>query len=90
MLMNLSFLSPYGFSVPNESGVFEIPFLDRMGFVFAICIAGMYIISMIENRRGVSTKGLEIDHSMFKLSPAFTAGVLIVFGIIVALYTVFW
>ncbi|WP_218330721.1 sodium:solute symporter family transporter [Hydrotalea lipotrueae] len=90
MLINLSFLSPYGFAVPNESGVFEIPFLDRMGLVFVICIFGMYVISTIENRRGETTKGLEIDRSMFKLSPAFTVGVLIVCGIIAALYTVFW
>jgi SSS family solute:Na+ symporter len=90
LLMNLSFLSPYGFSVPNESGIFEIPFLDRMGFVFIICILGMYIISLIENKRGILTKGLEIDRTMFKLKPSFTVGVIIVFGIIAALYTLFW
>jgi SSS family solute:Na+ symporter len=55
-----------------------------------MCIVGMWLISMIENRRGVKPHGLEVDTKMFKLSPAFTVGVLIIGGILVALYTIFW
>ncbi|NCI45728.1 sodium/sugar symporter [Sediminibacterium soli] len=87
---NLAFLQPYGFSVPNAEGVYEIPFLDRMGFVFILCILGMWIISRIENRHGVTPHGLEVDTKMFKLSPGFTVGLLIVCGILTALYTIFW
>lgn len=86
---DLSFLEPMGFAAKVE-GVYEIPFIDRMGFVFVICIIGMWIISTIENKRGVKTNGLEIDRSMFKLNPAFTVGTLIVGGILTALYTIFW
>jgi len=89
-VMNLSFLAPFGFSIPNESGIYEIPFLDRMGFVFIICIVGMVIISIIENRSGIIPKGLDVEKSMFKLNPAFLVGALIVCGILAALYTVFW
>lgn len=89
-VMNMSFLEPYGFAVKDATGVYQIPFLDRMGFVFVICILGMYVISMIENKRGVKPNGLEVDKSMFKLSPGFTVGVLIVCGILTALYTLFW
>ena len=70
--------------------LYEIPFLDRMGFVFIICIVGMYIISMIENARGTKTNGLEVDFKMFKMSNGFAAGALIVCGILVALYSIFW
>lgn len=87
---NLSFLAPYGFSKDNGSGIFEIPFIDRMGIIFIICIIGMYIISMIENSKGLLTNGLEVDSSMFKTSRSFAVGSLIVVGIIVALYSVFW
>jgi solute:Na+ symporter, SSS family len=87
---DLSFLSPLGFSKVNFDGVYEIPFLDRMGFVFLFCVVGMSIITNIENRRGVKTNGLEIDASMFKPSPTFTALSLLVIGIIAALYTIFW
>jgi len=87
--VDLEFLYQFGFAVP-VNGVFEIPFIDRMGFVFIICIIGMAIISIYETNRGLQTKGLEIDASMFKPDPKFTAGALLVIGIIVALYSVYW
>jgi SSS family solute:Na+ symporter len=92
---DLSFLYPYGFSkqVLQDDKVtmlYEIPFLDRMGFVFIICIIGMWIISLIDNARGVKTNGLEIDASMFKTNNAFAVGSLLICGILVALYTLLW
>ena len=93
-VMNLEFLHSSGFSalVTQEDGtsIYEIPFLDRMGFVFAICIAVMVVISFIDDKRGVKSKGLEIDSSMFKVNSSFLAGSLIICGIVVALYTIFW
>ncbi len=89
-VIDLSFLAPIGFAKANDKGVFEIPFLDRMGFVFLICIFGMYIISMIDKRRGVKTNGLDVDRSMFKMSPSFATGALIICGVLAALYTIFW
>ncbi|MEO6151470.1 MAG: sodium/sugar symporter [Mucilaginibacter sp.] len=88
--MDLSWLSPMGFSKDNGKGVFEIPFIDRMGFVFAFCVIGMYIISKVDEAKGIKTNGLEIEASMFKTSRAFTAGALIICGLLVALYAVFW
>ena len=88
--INLQFLNPYGFSVPNEHGIYEIPFIDRMGFVFLICVTGMYIISMYEHKKGIKTNGLEIDSKMFKMTPGFTVGMLVVLSIIAAFYTIFW
>jgi len=89
-VIDLSFLAPIGFAKANDKGMFEIPFLDRMGFVFVICIIGMYIISMLDKRRGVRTNGLEVDRSMFKMSPSFATGALIICGVLAALYTIFW
>jgi SSS family solute:Na+ symporter len=86
---NLAFLAPTGFAV-NNAGVYEIPFLDRMGFVFLICVVGMYIISMIENASGKRVNGLEVDTKMFKTTNGFAAGALIICGILVALYSIFW
>jgi SSS family solute:Na+ symporter len=92
---NLEFLKNYGFStlVLQRDGVtklWEIPFLDRMGFVFIICVVGMYIISMIENSKGKRVHALEVDTKMFRVSTGFAVGALIVGGILTALYTVFW
>ncbi|MEN9326872.1 MAG: Sodium/glucose cotransporter [Bacteroidota bacterium] len=89
-VVDLSFLNGVGFSVPNAEGIYEIPFVDRMGFVFLICLIVMYFISVYETKNGVVTNGLEIEKSMFKMSPGFTVGALIITGILVALYTVFW
>ncbi len=89
-MIDLSFLSSSGFSKANADGVFEIPFLDRMAFVFLFSIIGMYIISIIDNRRGVKPAGLEVDQRMFKVSTSFAVGSLIVCGILVALYSLYW
>ena len=77
-------------STALKFGMPNLPFLDRMGIVFLICLVGMYFISMNDIRKGVQTNGLEVDRSMFKLHPAFVVGVLILFGIIAALYTILW
>jgi len=92
--MNLEFLHSTGFSalVPQEDGtsLYEIPFLDRMGFVFAICVAVMIVVSLLDEKRGVKSKGLEIDASMFKVNNTFLAGALLIIGVLVALYSIFW
>ncbi len=87
---NLSFLASTGFATTNANGVYEIPFLDRMGFVFIICIVGMFLISTWDNRNGVKPNGLEVDTKMFKTTPGFAVGSLIIVGIIAALFTFFW
>ena len=87
--MDLSFLASTGFSVP-VNGVYEIPFIDRIGFVFIFCLIGMYFISIYENKKGVVAKGLEIDSTMFKTKTGFAVGALLVIGITAALYTIFW
>jgi SSS family solute:Na+ symporter len=93
-VIDLSFLQPYGFTTlvkhTDGSSLYEIPFMDRMGFVFIICVIVMYIISKIDYKRGIKTNGLEVDRSMFKLNNSFAVGALIVAGILVALYSFFW
>ena len=93
-IADLHFLAASGFSTPvtqrDGTMLYEMPFLDRMGFVFIICIAAMYIISILDNRRGIIPKGLIIDRAMFKTNKAFAVGALMVLGVITALYTIFW
>lgn len=87
---DLSFLAPSGFAKANGAGVYEIPFIDRMGFVFLFCVLGMVVISLYDNKRGIKPNGLEVDARMFRLHPAFLVGALIVAGVIAALYTIYW
>lgn len=88
--IDLEFLNAFGFSVQNAQGIYEIPFIDRMGLVFLICIVLMYFISMYDHSRGLKSNGLEIDRSMFRPSASFTVGALIVIGIVAALYGIYW
>ncbi|OON66258.1 sodium/sugar symporter [Hymenobacter sp. CRA2] len=89
-MVDLSFLAPLGFAVPNAAGVYEIPFLDRMGFVFVICIIAMVIISLIETSRGVQPKGLIVDTAMFRPHRSFAIGSLVVIALLTVLYTAYW
>jgi SSS family solute:Na+ symporter len=88
--VDLSFMSAAGFSKANADGVYEIPFLDRMGFVFMLCVIGMAIITNIDNRRGIVPKGLKVETSMFKPHQGFIVGTVLICGILAALYTMLW
>jgi len=92
--MNLEFLSSTGFATlveqKDKTMAYEIPFLDRMGFVFAICVLLMIVISLYDAKRGLKVKGLEVDSKMFKVSNGFAVGSMIICGVLVALYSIFW
>ncbi|MCP9754596.1 sodium transporter [Lacihabitans sp. CCS-44] len=64
-----------------------VPFLDRMGWVFVICVAVMFVLSLVLPDE---KKGLEVDSSMFKTSKGFAVGATIVIATIVFLYSYFW
>lgn len=89
-LVDLSGLAASGITKLNASGVYEIPFLDRMGVVFVLCCLGMWVISKIENPNGDKVKQLEVDPADFRVSRGFLVGSLVVLGLLVALYSVFW
>jgi SSS family solute:Na+ symporter len=93
-IMNLEFLNSSGFAVlveqKDKTMAYEIPFIDRMGFVFAICVLLMIVISLFDYKRGVVVKGLEVDTKMFKINNGFAVGCMIIGGILVALYSIFW
>jgi SSS family solute:Na+ symporter len=84
--VDLSFLAPLGFAVQGADGIYTIPFLDTMGFVFLICVAVMFVLGM----QKPSLKGLAIDSSMFKVAPEFTIGATLVLLTVVGLYVYFW
>lgn len=67
----------------------DYPFLDRMSITFGLIIFIMIILSLArpaDNTR----KHMEVDTKLFRVSPGFLFGSLIITGILIALYTVFW
>jgi solute:Na+ symporter, SSS family len=68
----------------------DYPFLDRMTITFLVVTLLMIIISLVRPRAVTDTSSIEIDKSLFKVSPGFIFGSIIISGILVALYTIFW
>lgn len=65
----------------------QVPFLDRMGWVFLICVSVMVVLGYVAPSQN---KGLEIDATMFKTHRSFAVGAFIVLSLIAMLYAYFW
>lgn len=65
----------------------DYPFLDRMSITFVLIIVVMVVMSLMKKEE---TNEVEIDTSMFRVTPGFAIYSIIILGILTALYTVFW
>ncbi|RJG21288.1 sodium:solute symporter family transporter [Massilia cavernae] len=88
-VMDLSFLAPIGFSADNGTGVYEIPFLDRMLIVFLLVVAGMALISTIGQRDGAMKK-MHLDRKLFRVEGSFACGSAAVCVMLVTIYGAWW
>lgn len=68
----------------------SLPFLHRMGWVFLALVAIMVVVSLIDVKGRRTGRKIEIDRAMFRTTPAFTFGMVLILGILAALYIVFW
>jgi SSS family solute:Na+ symporter len=68
----------------------DYPFLDRMGIDFVVIVLLMVGISLSKPQTLANEQAIEVDTSMFKISTSFAIGSLLISGILIALYTVFW
>ena len=67
-----------------------MPFMHRMGFVFLTLVALMVLVSLLDKKGQQNNKTIEVDTSMFRTTPAFTVGMVLILGILSALYLMFW
>ncbi len=72
------------------TGKYEIPFLTSMGWVFFITVLLMGIISMADPASKNNPKATRYDRSMFKVTPGMMAMILIILGVLGAIYVRFW
>jgi SSS family solute:Na+ symporter len=68
----------------------DYPFLDRMTIVFVFLIALMVTMSLLDQRSKHQPRVIEVDTRMFRTSPSFVVGSVLILGILTALYSVFW
>ena len=74
----------------TNGAVPDYPFLDRMTITFFAIVLIMVVISLAKPKSANDTHVIEMDRSMFKVTPGFIIGSFIICGILAALYTVFW
>lgn len=74
----------------NSQGIYEIPFLVSMGWVFFFSILLQVVISTIDVNGRKQINGLEVESKMFRVSPGILSMIVIIVGILLALYITFW
>lgn len=74
----------------SRGAIEEIPFLNRMSWVFCIIIVLMALISLTDPEGKDNPKGLEIRREMFWVTPGFIVASVVICGILAGIYTVFW
>jgi len=92
-MMDLRFLAPIGFGVDNGTGVYEIPFLDRMFIVFWVVVAGMVVISTLGARASANVDGtrpLQVDRKLFHVDGTFALGSAVVCVLVASIYGMWW
>jgi SSS family solute:Na+ symporter len=68
----------------------EMPFLNRMGYVFWLCLLAQVVISLIESHRRDNARAFRLERSWFRASPSFTAGAVGITCLVLTIYTLFW
>lgn len=68
----------------------DYPFLDRMSITFVSVALIMIVISLLKPRTDEDQHTIQVDSRLFRVTPGFAIGSIIIMGILAALYTVFW
>ncbi|MCF3107815.1 sodium/sugar symporter [Niabella sp. CC-SYL272] len=68
----------------------DYPFLDRMTITFFCVVILMVCISLSSARKTTAAPSIQLDQRLFRVSPEFLMGSVLICGILAALYTVFW
>jgi SSS family solute:Na+ symporter len=74
----------------NGHGGFEIPYLIQMGLVFAFTMITIVLISLLDKAGQKHENDLIEDGSKYKLTNANLAMIIIILGLVAAIYIRFW
>ena len=67
----------------------EIPFMDRMGYVFLLCFALIVLFALIE-KKPVDVEKVSYRKDLFKTSTAFKIGAAVIAALLVYIYYIWW
>ena len=65
----------------------DVSFLDRMGYVFILCVLLMVVFGL---KSPVSSKAIEIDRTLFRTTRLFKVLSLSIIGLLSCIYYIFW
>ncbi|MEI7964419.1 MAG: sodium/solute symporter [Chitinophagaceae bacterium] len=74
----------------TSKGVFEIPFLISMGWVFFFTVLLMGIISMLDKNGRAKKNSIEKDPALYRVDKRNLALIILILGLLAALYIRFW
>ena len=75
---------------PDHKGVYTIPFLVQMGWVFFFTCLVMIVTSLLDKNLVSKSHTMEIDTAMFKVEPRNLVLIIIILLLVLALYIRFW
>jgi SSS family solute:Na+ symporter len=75
---------------PDMNGVYTIPFLVQMGWVFFFTCLVMILASLLDKNLVSRSHTMEIDPAMFKVEPRNLILIMIILVLVLALYIRFW
>lgn len=75
---------------PNHKGVYTIPFLVQMGWVFFFTCVVMMVVSLLDKNPASRSHTMEIDPQMFKVETRNLVLIIIILVLVLALYIRFW
>ncbi len=68
----------------------DIPFLNRMGIVFWICVAVHVLISLLSSKGAESPKAFTVNSEWFRTNSSFRLGAVAVCALLATVYIFFW
>ena len=68
----------------------DVPFLNRMGYVFLISVALIVVISLVEGKGEESPKAIHVGDVSRGKDPVFLVSAFAIMGVTSALYAIFW
>ena len=67
----------------------SMPFMNRVGLAFLILCSVIILVTMSE-RKGISSKAIKLDKSIFHTGSTFNISFILVIAILAVIYIVFW
>jgi SSS family solute:Na+ symporter len=85
----LAAFGTFAFSLLLKWGMPELPFMDRMGIVFILCVMVMVVSALVEKSTS-SKKSIVLSTELFSTTRGFKVAAIIIVLVLTTIYTIWW